>query len=146
MWVIEPYFVWVAVSDTLFWVSVCYFKWVGGGWGILLGGLEWVGVYEVLFIYNNNVNKKQNHSVPMTIYSAVEEKSNLKSWSLTITDAKKFNNQVVWIIGKKLNINQQWNINQTEIQRIFDFFYVIHSCLQNNFIFVFIKSWVTIKK
>ena len=45
MWVIAPYFVWVAVSEALlFWVIVGgALFWVGrGGWGNILGG--WVGV------------------------------------------------------------------------------------------------------
>ena len=61
MWVIEAYFVWEAVSEALFWVSVGNFGWVGvdgphfwvggvGGdmWGIILGGCGWgwwVGKY-----------------------------------------------------------------------------------------------------
>ena len=52
MYVIGPYFVWVAVSEALFWVSVDYFEWVWVGkgvWGIIfmgiiLGGWDWVGV------------------------------------------------------------------------------------------------------
>ena len=58
MWVIVPYFVWVAVSVALFWVSVSYFGWMrvdgalfwvggmgGDAWGIVLFGWEWVGHY-----------------------------------------------------------------------------------------------------
>ena len=52
IWVIGPYFVWVAVSKALFWVNADYF-WGGGGsggvWGIILGRWGWVGVYGALF-------------------------------------------------------------------------------------------------
>ena len=60
--VIGQYFVWVVVSEALFWVSVGYFGWVGHylgyvghyfGWvgvsggelGIILGWWGWVGKY-----------------------------------------------------------------------------------------------------
>ena len=59
MWVIGQYFVWVVVSEALFWVSVGYFGWVGhylgwgrvseGFWGIILGGWWWVWVSWALF-------------------------------------------------------------------------------------------------
>ena len=55
MWVIGPYFVWVTVSEALFWVSVDCFGWVGmsrglwgiilGKWSITLGGWRWMGKY-----------------------------------------------------------------------------------------------------
>ena len=54
MCVIGLYFVWLAVSEALFRVSVSYFGWVGvggalfwvggGGWGIFLSGWRWVWV------------------------------------------------------------------------------------------------------
>ena len=57
--VIGQYFVWVVVSEALFWVSVGYFGWVGHylGWvgvsegvrGIILGRWGWVGVNWALF-------------------------------------------------------------------------------------------------
>ena len=42
---IGPYFVWVAVGETLFWVAVGYFEW--GDWVEKYFG--WVGMYEALF-------------------------------------------------------------------------------------------------
>ena len=62
MWVIEAYFVWEAVSEALFWVSVGNFGWVGvdgplfwvggvggGMWSIILGGCGWVMVGGKIF-------------------------------------------------------------------------------------------------
>ena len=45
MWVVLPYFIWVTVSEALFWVSVGYFGWVGVGWSwvVVYGALFWVG-------------------------------------------------------------------------------------------------------
>ena len=45
MWVVGPYFVWVTVSEALFWVSVGCFGWVGHYFGLV--GVN--GVYRTLF-------------------------------------------------------------------------------------------------
>ena len=67
MCVIGPYFVWVAVREALFQVSVGYCGWVGVGgalfckggcvWAIILGEWEWVGHYfgwvRVVALFDN---------------------------------------------------------------------------------------------
>ena len=55
MWVIGPYFMWVAVSEVI--LSVGYFRWVGGGalywasgvgWDIIFGWVCVSGLYGAL--------------------------------------------------------------------------------------------------
>ena len=55
IWVIGPYFVWVTVSEALFWVSVGYFGCMGhylgvGEWGWIGNCFGWVGVGGKMFL------------------------------------------------------------------------------------------------
>ena len=58
MLVIGPYLVWVAVSETLFWVGVGYFGWVGHyfGWVVVSGGVwsiileEWMMTKTLVWV------------------------------------------------------------------------------------------------
>ena len=55
MCVSEPYFVWVAVSEGLFWVNVGYFGWVGvGGKMFWVGGAGWGWVHFLIMPFSNS--------------------------------------------------------------------------------------------